>query len=307
MTKINENHYVLYVFYRSFSGCKYGLECFIFKVPCGHSLCKVCAFQLVANECPFCRLKIDLKIPNWEIVKYLPKPIIPPEFELIKDKIENFKSTLNHLSKINFAYHHDVKLKMEQLNIYEHDTSEHLKESTEIVENLRKTINKYENIIDQAENKFFPENLLKIKSKISFLFEFLTERAKSLESEHNYLNMYKTLNFPLIFNCHKDDSIRQLFIFDNSNAEIIYYNIISICNVSEKKFYDYYFPANEKSLFLNINSQQAKQKIKWLRPESVRYDYSGDEEMTIYHDPSESELRHGFLGNYWLLSGIFLE
>ena len=27
-------------------------------VPCGHTLCKVCAFQLVANECPFCRLKI---------------------------------------------------------------------------------------------------------------------------------------------------------------------------------------------------------------------------------------------------------
>ena len=28
-------------------------------VPCGHSLCKVCAHQLVVNECPFCRIEIS--------------------------------------------------------------------------------------------------------------------------------------------------------------------------------------------------------------------------------------------------------
>ena len=28
-------------------------------VPCGHTLCKVCAYQLVTSECPFCRLAIS--------------------------------------------------------------------------------------------------------------------------------------------------------------------------------------------------------------------------------------------------------
>ena len=120
--------------------------------------------------------------------------------------------------------------------------------------------------------------------------------------------MYKTLNFPLIFNCQKDDSIKEIFTFDNSNAEIVYYNIISICNVSDKKFYDYYFPATEKSLFNSIGSLQSKQKIKWLRPESIHYDhvnyeYNGD--LSIYQNPTESDLKHGFLGNYWLLSGKY--
>ncbi len=233
----------------------------------------------------------------------MPKPIIPHEFTQIKDRIEDFKNNLRHLNKLNAVYQHDLKLKMEQLVMYEMNPLNHLRQNTELVESLNKTISNYENLIDQAENKFFPENLIKLKTKLNNLYDFLVDKTRKIESEQNYLNMYKTLNFPLIFNCQKDDSIKPMFNFDNSNAEIIYYNIISISNVSEKKFHDYYFPATEKSLFNNINALQSKQKIKWLRPECIKFDYDSYEELNVYQNPNESELKHGFLGNYWLLSG----
>ena len=246
---------------------------------------------------------LDLKIPNWEIVKYLPKPIIPHEFTQIKDRIEEFKNSLKQFNKLNVVLQRDVKIRMEQLLTYEFNPVNQMKQNTELVENLNETISNYEHLIDQAENKFFPENLIKLKIKLNHLYDFLVDRIKTIESEQNYLNMYKTLNFPLIFNCHKDDSIKPMFNFDNSNAEIVYYNIISISNITEKKFHDYYFPPTEKSLFNSINSLQSKQKIKWLRPESIRYDYDNHSELTIYQNPNENELKHGFLGNYWLLSG----
>ncbi len=238
----------------------------------------------------------------------MPKPIIPQEFITVRDRIEDFKSLLKHLNKIYAIYQRDVKVKMEQLLIYENGLNDHLKQNTELVKSLDETISNYENLIDLAENKFFPENLTKLKTQLNHLYDYLLDKTKSIESEQNYLNMYKTLNFPLIFNCQKDDSIKEIFTFDNSNAEIVYYNIISICNVSDKKFYDYYFPATEKSLFNSIGSLQSKQKIKWLRPESIHYDhinYDNNGDLSIYQSPTESDLKHGFLGNYWLLSGKY--
>ena len=237
------------------------------------------------------------------MVKYLPKPTVPPEFEQIKVRLENFKRSLKNLKQLNIGFHQDVKLRLEQLLYYESNLNEHMRENTELVENLKATGDKYDDQIDLAENKFYPDNLLKLKAKLDALFEFLVEKTKQLEAEQKYLNMYKTLNFPLIFNCQKDDSIKDIFTFDTSSANIVYYNIISICNISDKKFYDQYFPPVDKSLFSGNNATHNKPKLKWLRPEALSIDYSSDEaNWCIYKNPSENDLKQGLLGNYWLLS-----
>ncbi len=60
-------------------------------VPCGHTMCLVCLTKLEHNKlpCPFCRELTESKIPNWEIIKRLPKPTIPLIYNQIKTKLSD--------------------------------------------------------------------------------------------------------------------------------------------------------------------------------------------------------------------------
>ena len=59
-------------------------------VPCGHTICLSCLNKIInKTQCPFCRLETESKIPNWEIIKRLPKPTIPLTYNQLKLNIDN--------------------------------------------------------------------------------------------------------------------------------------------------------------------------------------------------------------------------
>jgi hypothetical protein len=70
----------------------------ITQVPCGHTICQKCLDKLEINktQCPFCRVEVVQKIPNWEIIKRLPKPSIPLVYNQLKVKLDNFAVRVNN-------------------------------------------------------------------------------------------------------------------------------------------------------------------------------------------------------------------
>lgn len=236
-----------------------------------------------------------------EIIKHLPKLSIPLVFYQIESKINNLREKLSDLNNFHNEFTNDIRSKREQLSYYESHLNEYIQENKEIINNLDKMIYKYNQQYNSYSNKFYVDNLNKIKSKIDYLLEFLKEKLRNLNSERYYLKIYKTLNFHLIFDSQRNNAITEIYTFDSTNAELIYYNIISYCIDQNKRFVDYYFSTDEKKLFVNTQFKE----IKWLRPEYINTDSLDDDlDWCIYKNPSIDDLKHGLLGNYWLLSSM---
>lgn len=68
-------------------------------VPCGHTICLDCLNKLEINKslCPFCRIEMQSKIPNWEVMKRLPKPSIPLVYNQLKVKLKGLDAKVNEV------------------------------------------------------------------------------------------------------------------------------------------------------------------------------------------------------------------
>ena len=69
-------------------------------VPCGHSLCIRCFDSLTKMTCPYCRASFTAKIPNWEIVKRLPKPVLPIVYFQVEKKMVALDKVMDEFSKL---------------------------------------------------------------------------------------------------------------------------------------------------------------------------------------------------------------
>ena len=71
-------------------------------VPCGHTMCLHCLNRLEASKpsksvCPFCRENIEAKVPNWEVIKRLPKATIPLVYNQLKIKLNALSTRVDTL------------------------------------------------------------------------------------------------------------------------------------------------------------------------------------------------------------------
>jgi hypothetical protein len=176
----------------------------------------------------------DNKIVNWEIIKHLPKPIIPIVFYQIQNKLNSLSSYLSDLSKINSELNDDIKNKIdklkntervvdetnhnnksnknehltaklvEKLNHFEKNLSEQQQENLEIENNLRKKVENFKTQIELDENKYNEENLKKIKTDIETLMNGLKEKIKTAKDENEKLNQ--------IFNSNKEFQLNEVVL-----------------------------------------------------------------------------------------------
>ena len=178
----------------------------------------------------------DNKIVNWEIIKHLPKPIIPIVFYQIQNKLNSLSSYLSDLSKINSELNDEIKNKIdklkntervvdetnnnnnnksnknehltaklvEKLNHFEKNLSEQQQENLEIENNLRKKVENFKTQIELDENKYNEENLKKIKTDIETLMSGLKEKIKTAKDENEKLNQ--------IFNSNKEFQLNEVVL-----------------------------------------------------------------------------------------------
>ncbi len=84
-------------------------------VPCGHSICIKCFESLAKTACPYCRAAFTAKIPNWEIIKRLPKPTVPIVYYHIEIKLNSLRKTAAEYDKHVAQFHSDLKSQVAQL------------------------------------------------------------------------------------------------------------------------------------------------------------------------------------------------
>lgn len=193
-------------------------------VPCGHSLCIKCFESLTKTVCPYCRCGFTSKIPNWEIVKRLPKPTIPIVYYQLEKKL----NALNKLSAdygkciadVNADYNDkigkliavervDVKTKTkpdvagdggesnqpvddQQFNERVKKLAKRFEENhahnTDIETNLTKKLEKFKTQMDMDEIKYNEESLKKMKSDIDKLNTNIGEKIKLLKREQDTID-----------------------------------------------------------------------------------------------------------------------
>lgn len=192
----------------------------ITQVPCGHTICLKCLNKLEINrsQCPFCRVEVEQKIPNWEIIKRLPKPSVPLIYNQIKVKLEKFSTRIN---QDYFNTSSDILKTVELLGILidlmnreestdapDPEKGKPLDKKQEYIENLQTQqtflnnfrakkldyggflnykLNMFKNDIEKEDNKFNEQNLIVIKGDIENLnknlngkLEFIKESNKKL-------------------------------------------------------------------------------------------------------------------------------
>lgn len=194
-------------------------------VPCGHSLCIRCFDNLNKTTCPFCRTSFIAKIPNWEIMKRLPKPNIPILFYQVEIKLNLLKNaTLSECQKIvkdfNTSYRQCFEKfkqnsskktttidetsktpKMETLELPNYGDKTLLKlnslekklnvinqENVEISDLLQKRIDKFSTDLNHEENKYNEENLKKIRTEIDSVSKLVRDRMSLWKRELEGLN-----------------------------------------------------------------------------------------------------------------------
>lgn len=178
-------------------------------VPCGHAICLSCCNNLTKPVCPFCRVKYENKIPNWEIIKRLPKPTIPIIYYQIEIKMNSYKSVINDLSLIISKLNTQVKESI-QLMITENDGNDVLnekfklilkkidenhQENLEIESSLIKVMEALKNKIELDENKYNNDNLKNFKSDIEKLTIKTMDKICTLQKELNDFNqLFTTYN-----------------------------------------------------------------------------------------------------------------
>lgn len=173
-------------------------------VPCGHAVCLSCINNLQKPMCPFCRSKYENKIPNWEIIKRLPKATIPIIYYQIEIKISSLHSLTNQLyTSLNLFYSNAKdKIQMaitDNANQNNNELDEKLKILLKIVDNkhqetqdgfekLRKNLENLKKKIELDENKYSNENLNKFKNEIEKLTKNTMEKSDFLSLKQSQLD-----------------------------------------------------------------------------------------------------------------------
>lgn len=186
-------------------------ECKPFSlVPCGHSICSKCSNSLERNLCPYCRETFETKVPNWEIIKRLPKPVIPIIFNQLQIILndtsvkyfnEYTSTTLESLVPLELINKLADKVKINKeddksnenvhkllyfkmiLTTYRNKAIDHANDYKLKRESFKKEIEK-------DENKYNENNLKKIKIDIDKLNSLLNDKKKTIKSlNQNLLNI----------------------------------------------------------------------------------------------------------------------
>lgn len=172
-------------------------------VPCGHAICLSCFNSLQKQDCPFCRSKFESKVPNWEIIKRLPKPTIPIVYYQIEIKLNSLSSLTKELStNINLFFSNAKNKAQMTITDNSHENNEELSEKLKIIlklidnkhqqnieteENLKKTLESFKKNIDLDDNKYSNEKLKKIKSDIEKLITKTIEKSDFISFKQNQL------------------------------------------------------------------------------------------------------------------------
>ncbi len=165
--------------------------------------------------CPYCREIFDTKVPNWEIIKRLPKPVIPILYNQLQIKLNEtaIKSFNDYIAVTQEAL---IPLEligrlMDRIKIEKKETDEEkVNEYSQRLFNQKLTFSTYRNKlidfgnewrskrdllrkeIEKEENKYSQENLKKIKQDIEKMNSALKERHDSLKNLNQKLK--NTLN-----------------------------------------------------------------------------------------------------------------
>jgi hypothetical protein len=191
-------------------------------VPCGHSICIKCFESLNKTACPYCRAAFTAKIPNWEIIKRLPKPTVPIIFYNIEIKLESLKKTSTEYDKHVVDFYTDLKSRfqkltengdtneisndssvatsskseadsnrsefLERLSFLDKKLNSYNDENVEIGVNLKKKVDKFRSDLNQDENKYHEENLRRIKGEIETVNKTILDKIASLKKESERCN-----------------------------------------------------------------------------------------------------------------------
>lgn len=171
-------------------------------VPCGHSLCIRCFDSLTKTTCPYCRASFTSKIPNWEIVKRLPKPMLPIIFYQLEIKMISLEKVIEEFSKLIVEVNLDYRKRLSELIANDENNkksyADRLKRvekrldeinsgNLEVESNLRRKMDKIKSQLDTDEVKFNEESLKKMKPDIDKLNLNITERMKILRKDREDL------------------------------------------------------------------------------------------------------------------------
>ena len=154
--------------------------------------------------CPYCRETFDTKVPNWEIIKRLPKPVIPILYNQLQIKlnetaVKNFNdyiaTTQEALTPLELIGHLMDRIKIEKKETDE----EKINEYSQRLFMQKLTFSTYRNKtidfgnewrskrellrkeIEKDENKYSEENLKKMKLDVEKMNSALRERRDSLK------------------------------------------------------------------------------------------------------------------------------
>ncbi|RNA21397.1 hypothetical protein BpHYR1_026871, partial [Brachionus plicatilis] len=172
-------------------------------VPCGHAICLSCFSSLQKPNCPFCRSKYESKVPNWEIIKRLPKPTIPIIYYQIEIKLNSLCSVTGDFGTAVNLFFSNAKNKTqmaitdngnesndalnEKLKILLKTIDTRHQENLHTEENLKKTLESFKKKIDLEEIKYSNENLKKIKNDAEKLITITLENSDFLSQKQNQL------------------------------------------------------------------------------------------------------------------------
>lgn len=252
-------------------------------VPCGHALCLSCINNLQKSICPFCRSRYENKIPNWEIIKRLPKPSIPIIYYQTEIKINSLSSVTNQLySSLNFFFM-NLKDKI-QIAIRDNadenngELNEKLKnllknidnkqqEIQEAFKNLKKNLESLKKIIELEENKYNNHNLKKLKNEIEKLTKNTMEKNdflitiqsqldlafKDYDSKPNEDLVNKTENIFLKFDTTNYFNQHITLLFSISNNNLLNNQVMNDVVSPDEDFDSLSFNTRQKRIFLNLN------------------------------------------------------
>jgi hypothetical protein len=171
-------------------------------VPCGHSLCIKCFENLNKPVCPYCRASFTSKIPNWEIVKRLPKPTVPIVFYQIEKKLNALKSLASEYGTCVSELNREFNESMDKLQQNEASDEfaqrvakvnkkfeENHAANVEIEENLTKKLDKFRTQLEADEWKYNEENLKKMKQDVDKLTLNINEKCRLLRREREEMRL----------------------------------------------------------------------------------------------------------------------
>ena len=174
-------------------------------VPCGHTLCVKCVEQLSRTACPFCRVFFDWRVPNWEIMKHLPKPVLPvlynylavrlgdprplQEYADLVAEIHGLSSSLDRLVRKLFlrtatsGQHADTNNEQQQqrkLASFGAELKDYQAQARDCRQGFEREFAELKRQLEADENKYCEANLRELKQRLDALLVGLDGSKQAL-------------------------------------------------------------------------------------------------------------------------------